>query len=134
MMWYLKKHMFCRNKTFLTDASFLNGLTVIHFWSVCLLSFGLAIIHHPLNMFHVECVRAYHVCFRMHAYFHYPMRDCIGNCVHDHMSNCLYDHMHDLYGRSSVQTADLAAGSFCGSQVKFLGTTTCFWPVIFLAY
>ena len=92
MMWYLKKDMICREHIFLTDASFLNGLSVIRFWV------GLAIIHHLPDTGYMELIHALRVYFCTHTNFHNHLSNCMGNC----MTNCVHDHMHDLFGRSRV--------------------------------
>ena len=104
MMWYLKRYVLQGTYLFLMMHHFLNGQSIICFWTVWLSSISLAIIRHPADTFHMELVHEFCMCFCMHASSH----------EHTHCT-------HDLFGRSRNGTPDLAAWSFCGSRVWFPG-------------
>ena len=83
---------------------------------------GLAIVHHPADMFHVELVRA-------------SARTLIFMIVHAIVfSDHVHDRMNDLFGRSRVRTPGLANDLFCRSRVRFPDLIVCFRPIVSVAY
>ena len=101
----MNKICFARNISFLTDASFFKR-SVRRLFLV-----SLAVICHPLDMFHVEFV-----CASVHIF----MRTLIfTNVCAIVFSNCVHDCTNNLFGWSRVQTPGLAYDLFCGSRVRF---------------
>ncbi len=78
MMWCLKRYA-------------LQG--TYRFWLIHHFS-NLAIICHPVDMFHMELVCTFHVCFCTHASSH----DRRQNTMCDHV----HDHRHNLFGKVQV--------------------------------
>ncbi len=105
MMWYLEQDMFCKEHIF-SDWCIIFEWSVHHPFLV-----GLAIVHRPLDMFHVELVCA-SACILVRTLIFTIVRMIV-------FSDCFHDRTNDLFGWSRVWTPDLALDLFCGSRVRF---------------